>query len=154
VAPCSNASQTRDLESATCRCCTKNGYPANGDITSCCGGRILNGNCSGRFDDVCTYNEQCFWEYCFNGRCGNCSPNHNFCIEAGFTCGAGGGCLIAVDGTPRCGIPEDNPDQGDCGWCTRDFDCDQGQRPGYFCAVDTGPFCGCPTGQTFCAAPA
>jgi hypothetical protein len=155
VAPCSD-SQERNPESPTCRCCTKNGFPeGSGNSLNCCSRRTINDLCAGLSPgEICRFSEQCERELCFNGSCASCSPRLNYCTNFSMTCAGGSPCLLDVEGTPRCGIPEDNPAMGDCGWCTSNFDCDQGQRPGAFCAVDYGDGCGCPTGQTFCARPA
>ena len=132
-----------------CSCCTINGVSTLNPASCCSGTANGNGMCVGHAAGAaCTFNDACASANCVQEFCSPCAVTENFC-SSGSACGIGGGCLKAVDGTTRCGIPLMN---FTCGLCTRDLDCDQGQGLGYFCAQNTGSMCPCP-GETFCARP-
>jgi hypothetical protein len=158
VAACNRIRELRVPDSPTCRCCITNGWSTEGDPNNCCSSTHISGTCAGRpAGDSCSWEEHCRTQNCVEGKCSSCTVGFvgdDYCNNLANTCSnSAGRCLSAIDGTIRCGIPEVG-NEGDCGWCTRNFDCDQGVRPGAFCAVATGPNCGCPQGQTFCALPA
>jgi hypothetical protein len=151
LAPCLSH-QVRDP--TTCRCCIKNNFGNGGDPNNCCSLSSNNSVCLGQtVGGTCAFDEQCQTVNCVQQQCSGCIKAEDFCAFANMCSNRTGQCLRSVDGTIRCGIGE-WANEGDCGWCTRNFDCDQEQRPGAFCAVNTGPNCGCALGQTFCARPA
>lgn len=146
---CRRPCQSNQSRQPDCSCCTVNGGLTLDPTTCCSGNANGSGMCIGRAAGAaCTFGAQCASNNCDQEFCSPCPSNADFCAS-GSTCGIGGGCLKAVDGATRCGIPLTN---FACGLCTRDLDCDQGQGLGYFCARNTGSNCPC-TGLTFCARP-
>jgi hypothetical protein len=141
-----------EVRTADCRCCTKNFFTDLGSHLNCCSVRSDgNGNCAPReTGEVCTLHAACRSQNCVQGRCSSCQPGQDICRFGSSTCGDGGGCLTAVDGTTRCGSRLSSIE---CDFCSEDSACDQGQGLGYFCARSTGAGCTCPVGQTFCARP-
>jgi hypothetical protein len=146
LAPCSDSQERRP----NCQCCTINKLPDGANNFNCCSLRSSGGYCEGRPAGVsCEFGEECASYNCVQGSCSPCSPELDYCNYSSDDCGAGGACLRATDGTTRCGIP-----LAQCSPCSHVDECDQGQRPGYFCAVNTGTNCPCSAGETFCARPA
>ncbi|MFT4037436.1 MAG: hypothetical protein QM692_04595 [Thermomicrobiales bacterium] len=147
LAPCTPF-QTR---TPSCSCCLRNGEPST-RASDCCSLQYnASSGCLARQPgEACTFDAQCSRENCVYGSCSSCSHDGDICKYSQSTCGAGGCCLKAVDGTTRCGSRISSIE---CGQCSDDAACDQGQGLGYFCARSTGTGCSCATGETFCARP-
>lgn len=158
-APCA-AGLVRDP--GTCGCCFE-GTQTSGpplEQSNCCSGLTYYGGCWGRGTGVaCTFDGQCGTRNCIAGRCDGCRRadlgDQDFCYwgdSRGYNerC-TGGLCYQTLSGRSRCGVKSNNVP---CGGCASDQDCgEQLGDPATFCAVDTGNYCDCPNGQTFCAYP-
>jgi hypothetical protein len=154
AASCTTGVTVRNPEN--CRCCIPSGDASGGSRENCCSENQSSGICLGHLRPApCSIHEQCNSHNCVYGTCEDCTRLNDYCNHGtGGSCGplANGRCLETVDGKTRCGVRSQNVD---CNVCSNDIDCqvELGQGSGAFCAIDTGVFCDCPDGETFCALP-
>ncbi len=142
----------------TCDCCVPGSQFRAGSEQCCAGAERSDGYCFGLFSGAaCTFDAECHFEYqCNAGKCDKCYISTDFCRTGdtvNHTCNGGSAlCLRTLANRTRCGVRNRNVA---CNGCSSDQDCliDLGQGSGAFCVVDTGAYCDCPDGQTFCAVP-
>jgi hypothetical protein len=138
-----------------CACCLQNGFPYSSSKSECCSQEAENGLCVGLAAGVgCVFDALCATHNCVAGMCSDCESFQDACKAESHTCGRGGYCLRSAGGQTRCGVQPQIPGVFYCGDCTTDAECQQrhgGDGKTYFCAIDTGPHCGCPADKPgFC----